>query len=79
MADLAGRIKAFLNRQPPAEVNYVLERRLQGPTNVATIDWIWDEYARITKGGRGYGERFRPTHSPDLEFAEPGCFGLHVR
>ena len=28
-----------------------LERRLKGPVTVATIDWIWDEYARITKGG----------------------------
>ena len=56
-----------------------LERRLQGPVGVATIDWIWDEYARITKGGRGYGERYRPTRSPDLEFAQPGCFGLRVQ
>jgi hypothetical protein len=56
-----------------------LERRLEGPVNVATIDWIWDEYARITKGGRGYGERYRPTRSPDLAFAQPGCFGLRVQ
>ncbi len=56
-----------------------LERRLQGPVSVATIDWIWDEYARITKGGRGYGERYRPTRSPDLKFAQPGCFGLRLQ
>ena len=48
-----------------------LERRLQGPVTVATIDWIWDEYARITKGGREYGEKYRPTRSPDLQRAEP--------
>ena len=47
-----------------------LERRLQGPVTVATIDWIWDEYARITKGGRGYGERYWPTQSPDLQHAD---------
>jgi hypothetical protein len=56
-----------------------LERRLHEPVSVATIDWIWDEYARITKGGRGYGERYRPTHSSDLEFAQPGCFGIRVK
>src|SRR5687768_9832635 len=56
-----------------------LERRLQGPVTVATIDWIWDEYARITRGGRGYGERYRPTRSPDLQYAQPGCFGIRVR
>ena len=56
-----------------------LERRLKGPLSVATIDWIWDEYARITKGGRSYGDKYRPTQDPDLEFAQPGCFGMHVK
>jgi hypothetical protein len=42
-----------------------LERRLQGPVSAATIDWIWDEYARITKHGRAYGDRWRPTRSPN--------------
>ena len=28
------------------------ERRLQGPVEVATIDWIWDEYVRNAKGGQ---------------------------
>lgn len=40
-----------------------LERRLQGPVSVATIDWIWDEYARITKYGQTYSDKFRPTRS----------------
>jgi hypothetical protein len=56
-----------------------LERRLQGPVTVATIDWIWDEYARITKGGRLYGERYRPTQSSDLQHAQPGFWGIRVR
>jgi hypothetical protein len=55
-----------------------LERRLQGPVTAATIDWIWDEYARITESGRVYGERFRPTRSPDLKTASPNCFDLGV-
>ena len=56
-----------------------LERRLKGPVTVATIDWIWDEYARITKGGRLYGERYRPTLSSDLQHAQPGFWGIRVR
>ena len=56
-----------------------LERRLEGPVTVATIDWIWDEYVRITKVGRRYEERYRPTHSPDLQNAQPGQFGIRVK
>ena len=55
-----------------------LERRLKGPVTVATIDWILDEYARITKGGRLYGERHRPTQSPDLRHVQPGVWGIRV-
>jgi hypothetical protein len=50
-----------------------------GPVTVATIDWIWDEYARITNGGRLYGERYRPTLSSDLQHARPGFWGIRVR
>jgi len=56
-----------------------LERRLQGPVGVDTIDWIWDEYIRITKGGRHYDENWRPTRSPDLPHAQPGMWGLGVK
>ncbi len=38
------------------------ERRLAGSITVADIDWIWDEYAAHTKGGRSY-DRYRPTRS----------------
>lgn len=56
-----------------------LERRLEGPVTAATVDWIWDEYARFTRGGRVYGERYRPTRSPDLPHARLGCFNIRVR
>ena len=56
-----------------------LERRLQEPVTVATVDWIWDEYARIITGGRLYGERYRPTQSPDLQHVQPGVWGIRVR
>jgi hypothetical protein len=51
-----------------------LERRLAGPMSVADIDWIWDEYAAHTKGGRSY-DRYRPTRSEDLKDAVEGCYG----
>ncbi len=50
------------------------EERLQGPVDAATIDWIWDEYARNSRGGQSYSDRYRPTRSPDLKFAQPGDF-----
>jgi hypothetical protein len=56
-----------------------LERRLQEPVTVATVDWIWDEYARITTGGRLYGERYRPTQSPELQHVQPGVWGIRVQ
>jgi hypothetical protein len=37
-----------------------LERKLRGPVNVETIDWIWDQYVRISRAGPSY-DRFRPT------------------
>ena len=55
------------------------ERRLERPLSAATIDWLWDEYARITNGGKTYSDRYRPTRSPDLEIAQPGCFGMFVK
>ena len=56
-----------------------LERRLQETVTVATVDWIWDEYARITTGGRLYGERYRPTQSAELQHVQPGVWGIRVR
>ena len=56
-----------------------LEQRLQGPVNAATIGWIWDEYTRITDWGQRYSDNYRPTRSPDLERAQPGCFGMNFK
>src|SRR5689334_17559102 len=30
------------------------EQRMRGPVSAATIDWIWYEYARITRYGQEY-------------------------
>ena len=53
-----------------------LERRLGQPVSAKTIDWIWDEYMEFTRG-QTY-DRYRPTRSPDLATAQPGCFGSPV-
>jgi hypothetical protein len=58
------------------------ERRLQGPVGMDTIDWVWDEYIRITKLGQLYSDKHRPTRSPDLkalENVQEGPFGLKVK
>jgi len=38
-----------------------LERRIAGEVDLRTVDWIWDEVARVSTIGPGYSERFRPT------------------
>ena len=39
-----------------------LHRRCAGPVDVHTIDWIWDEIARIVpRRGSYYSEQYRPT------------------
>ena len=43
-----------------------LEKRLDGPVTIGTIDWIWDEYARFCARGRQYVENYRPTRPPPL-------------
>lgn len=52
-----------------------LKRRLQAPVDVATIDWIWDEYVRFTKVGKSYSDMFRPTTPENRTESD---FGMHV-
>ena len=49
-----------------------LKQRLQGPVDLGTIDWIWDEFVRLAPGwGPSYSERWRPTSPEKLrEFEE---------
>ena len=37
-----------------------LEHRIQGPVDLKTIDWIWDEFERISKYGKHYSDEWRP-------------------
>jgi hypothetical protein len=56
-----------------------LEKKLRGPVDMSMIDWIWDEYERITQLGKSYSDKYRPTKSDDLKHAEEGCFGIPVK
>lgn len=42
-----------------------LELRVEGPVDLKTIDWIWDEYMRFTRL-KSYN-RFRPTTPANME------------
>lgn len=44
-----------------------LNHRFAGPVDIETIDWIWDELARITKYGKRYSDNYRPTLPERLE------------
>jgi hypothetical protein len=60
------------------------DERLQRGPDVATIDWIWDEYIRLTKHGQtkhgqSYSDKYRPTRpETGWERAPVGCFGMPV-
>jgi hypothetical protein len=54
------------------------ERRLQGPVDLSTIDWIWDEYCLFSKYGQAYSDKYRPTRPETFRGAKEGCFGFHV-
>jgi hypothetical protein len=44
-----------------------LRRRLSGPVDLATIDWIWDEFERLAPElGPQYSRRYRPTSAEKL-------------
>ncbi len=49
-----------------------LEQRVNGPVDMATIDWIWDQYVELTDGGKNYDDN-RPTLPESL--AEVDSFG----
>ena len=48
-----------------------LEQRMHRLVSTTTIDWIWDEYTRISRYGQSYSDRFRPTRSPELKDIRP--------
>lgn len=49
-----------------------LRQRLQGPVELETVDWIWDEIMRLTPNGRRYSDRWRPTTPKRLQEYKDG-------
>jgi len=74
-----GDSRVWVSRDQRYAFLEAFERRLQEPVDATTIDWIWDEYARNSKWGPSYSDRYRPTRSPDLKLAQPGCFMFPVK
>jgi len=56
-----------------------LEDKCAGNIDLSIIDWIWDEYERITPNGKYYSNLYRPTRSPNFVDAEVGCFNFWVK
>ena len=56
-----------------------LRKELSQPVTLNTVDWIWDEMARLTPTGRRYADRYRPTTQQKLqEFTEGGGLSSYI-
>lgn len=61
-ANCCGRPEFLKTLEKPETGRFAdeLERRLRGPVDLKTIDWIWDEFERISKYGKKYSHEWRP-------------------
>jgi hypothetical protein len=50
------------------------DRRLASEVDLATIDWIWDQYSLHSTGGRNYSKNYRPTTAERLREAAENRF-----
>jgi hypothetical protein len=53
-----------------------LKQKLTGEVDLQTIYWIWDEYAKVCKGGKDY-QRFREMMQEEID-AGGASWGLQV-
>jgi hypothetical protein len=62
---------------PAARDRFLAEfdRRLDGPVDFSTVDWIRDQYVEHSRGGRHYSEDFRPTDPDRLRRLAEGRYG----
>ena len=51
------------------------DQRFNGQVDLSTIDWIWDQYALHTNGGRSYSDHYRPTTADRLKQATVDQYG----
>jgi hypothetical protein len=65
-------VAEFLKLRDRAELRKFadeLDHRIDGPVDLKTIDWIWDEFERISKYGKKYSDKWRPgrgIHQPSF-------------
>jgi hypothetical protein len=50
---------AFFDRHELQRFANELDQRVDGRVELATIDWIWDQYANHTRGGQRYADGCR--------------------
>ena len=60
------RFQKSIKREDIDRFERELKERVAGPVDLKTIDWIWDEIARISMQGKRYAETWRPTTAERL-------------
>ena len=60
-----GNVLAFDHGIPSEEMDRFeseLHQKTQAPIDIGTLEWIWDEFVRLSPyGGKRYSENWRPT------------------
>ena len=58
----------------------MLKQKLSELVSLETIDWIWDEFVRLTSNGERYSDSYRPTLPTRLKEFEEGNYrwGIEV-
>jgi hypothetical protein len=66
---------AYFDHSNRTEFLAEFDRRLAGPVDLGTIDWIWDEYVAHSTCGRDYARNHRPTDPERLRDASADNLG----
>ena len=71
--------RLLIPRAEMARFESELRERLRGPVDLGTVDWIWDEFARLCGGSaQSYVDRWRPTLGGRLREFEGGGSGQFI-
>jgi len=77
-------VRQFLKDDDGSQVRFrrfveELELKLQGDVTPETIDWIWDQFALVSRYGEHYSQNYRPTTAERLMEAEYISTGVDVQ
>jgi len=56
-----------------------LDREVERDVDMATIDWIWDQFEQFSKYGKTYSANWRPTTPERLKESEYTSTGIEVK